>query len=268
MSENYREFDIAEIAKKMNTNTINLNDYEIIGSSGELARVVLSYSGNMKGENLIHAVAKMFDGLAMPIRKSFKQLASNSVIGFIAANREAKPYDEKTDSGQYRAIASNLLMDKDDKSTWELKEGAAGKYLCRHGMEDLSELAHDTVNSLPGVPKLHQVASAAVATREFVAFVNPEDNDMDYGYVVAKADDSAKLTVVSSQSKELVTIDDKLVVHAVNLMGSDNQETGYPELAANINDQDAVAEYYKKLFSYAPDYAQKLIDLVGDEAVA
>jgi hypothetical protein len=265
----YREFNIEEIAKKMNTSTINLNDYEMIGTSGDLARVILSYSGNMKGENLIAAVAKMFDGLATPIRNSFKQLAGHSVIGFVAANRQAKPYDEKADSGQYRAIASNILMDKDDKTTWELKEGAAGKYLCRHGMEDLSELAHSVVNALSGVPRMHSIQSASVATREFVAFVNPEDNDMDYGYVLASNTDDGKLTVISAQSKSSVEINGNLVVAAVNLMGSDLKETGYPEMAANIEgDKSAQIEYYKKWFSFAPDYVQKLIDMIGDESVA
>jgi hypothetical protein len=265
MSNSYREFDTGKVLDQLTINTVNLNDFEMCGDG--LARVVLSFTGDLRGDDFRYGVSKLFGEQACAVKDSFRQLTANSVVGYVSANRQVREYDAPKDSGRYRALASNILMDRDDQTTWKLTETESGsKYLCRHGIEDLSELAQEVATRRTGVPRISAIASAEVATKEFVAFVNSE-REMDYGYAVGESD--GKLCILSAATQEEVLVDPKVIVAALNLMGSDDKEMGR-EMAMDQYSQDksGMISYYKQAYNYAPDYVQKIIEMINQHAFA
>lgn len=260
-SQNYREFNLDRAVARVRLNTVNLHDYRMVND--EVARVVVSYTGNPTPAELFHSMSGMFKGLASPVRNSFRKLTESSAVGFVCSNREVRQYDA-ADSTKYRVLASNMLMDNDDESLWSLHEGASGAYLTRKGNEDLSELVHASMHRRSGTPMLSSVLSAVVADREFVAFVNPVTASMDYGYVVDRGDES--LAVLSVESKEVAKVDPQLVVHSAALMGSDEEVYGHRLVAAA--DKQSMVDYYTKAYGHAPEYLAKLIDLINQHAFA
>lgn len=263
-NQDYREFNAdALVAKLGKFQTVNVNDVEM--ASDGLARVIVSYTGDLKGEDFRLALSKKFSGLGMPIRHSFKQLTANSVVGWVSANREVREYDEPQEKGKYRLIASNILMDRDDQTTWELKETeSGGKYLSRQGIEDLSELAGSLVIHKTGVPRIAAMASIETAETEFVAFVNQEEGEVDYGYVIGKTEKGNKI-VLSAITDTEVEVEAKYVVTAIDMEKADQKVWG-KELAAS--DKNAMVEYYKQAYGYAPEYVQEIIQMINQHSYA
>jgi hypothetical protein len=265
MSRVYREFDPNDVLDKLRTKTVALTDYQMVRDN--LARVVIAKTGDWTKDEFLQQVTSMFNSLAIPVRDSFKELAgSNTVVGFVYSTPDIRTF-ETEDEGKYRALASNILMDTEDRTTWELKEGASGKYLCRHGMEDLSELAQGICTRRGNSPRLSSIAiSAGVAPQEFVAWVDSDEGEVSYGYAVERDEDSGKLSVLSSTTNEVKEISEDLVVHAVHLNGED-QKMANMTLAAN-SDKGNMTEYYKKLFSYAPEYVAEIIKMINQHSFA
>jgi hypothetical protein len=257
----YREFDVSSAFAKVNLNTVGLHDFKMIND--EMARVVVTHTGDHTKDTFRTAIAHLFQGVASPLANSFKQLTPNSSIGFITANKEVRTYDN-ADSIKYRVVASNILMDSEDESLWEMKEGASGKFLARRGHEDLSELATSCISRRVGTPLLASVSVATVAPREFMAFANTQELDMDYGYVVGA--DTENYKVLSQLNGTVVDVPAECVVHATSLMGSDEEAFGQKVTAGM--DKEAMIEYYKKAYSYSQDYIEKIIEVINSHSFA
>lgn len=253
----YREFDSTAITSKLNRSTASLTDYEMINE--KTAKVVIATTGQFSKDSFLQTVATMFDGLATPVRNSFKKITDHAVVGFVTSVREIRDYNESNDTLRYRAIASNILMDKDDESTWELREGASGKYLARQGVEDLSELANRAYTRKVGVPSLASIAVASVTPQEFVAYVDSTEGDMDYGFVVSRSDN--ELQVMASSSEELTTISYDQVVHAAHL-DADELPTVKGKVLAAADDKAAMIDYYKQVYAFDPSYVQLIIEQI------
>jgi hypothetical protein len=231
-----------------------------------LAKVVLSYTGDWKKDEFLARVTAMFEHHAVPVRDSFKQLeGTRVVVGFVHATPDVRPADEE--GKKYRVIATNVLMDTADSSTWEIKEGASGKYLVRNGMEDLSELAKGLSAHRADLPRVRNIAvSAGVAPQEFVAYVDGDEGEMAYGFAVARDNESNKIAVICSATNEVKEISEKLVVHATHLEGEEHKMANM-ELAAN-SDKGTMEAYYRKLYGYAPEYVNEIIKMINEHAFA
>ena len=263
----YREFDLDSVLSKVRRNTVNLHDFEMYDD--RISRVVLSFTGKPSPMELCAQIASLYDHKATPIRNSFRKLTDYSVVGYVASRPDNREYDEARDRSKYRSIttASNMLMDKSDESTWELKESTSGtKYLCRTSLEDMAELSSAKQSRRGGIPVLANVATPEIASREFIAFVNAGDLDMDYGFVVGSTEKGDKV-VLSALTLEEISVPSDLVVHAVNLMGSDEKAWNMT-FAGDIGNKSELVEYYRKAYGYAPDYVQDVIDTINDQAAA
>jgi hypothetical protein len=258
----YREFDPNDILDKLRTKTVALNDYEMINDN--LARIVVSYTGDWPKEEFLQQITAMFDSHAVPVRDSFKKLTDNAVVGFVFATPDVRPFEDD-EVKKYRVVAGNILMDQEDSTTWELKQGASGKYLCRHGSEDLSVLAQGMARKLPTRPRMGNIAlTAGVAVKEFIAYVDPDEGEVQYGYAVERDNDT--IAVLSATTQQTVEISEKLVVHATHLMGQDEKMNNM-ELAGN-SDKTSMEQYYRKLYSYAPEYVSEIIKMINEHAFA
>lgn len=255
----------------INTNTVSITDYKIVAA--KLARVIVAFTGDHTRDTIAEAIADQTKHMAAVVESSFRIIKDNVAVGFLRANTEVRVVnDVKELRASYKTMvkttASNILMDNKDRTLWELKEGAGGKFLARHGNEDLSELIGAAVNHRNGVPKLHQLAMASVAKREFVAFASAS-GDMDYGFCVASSEAKQALKVVSATTGTAVVIPNDAVVSVIPVGGAKIPLSAHKRiLEAGISREDAKqeVEYYTRLYSYAPDYLAEVIRQVEGTA--
>lgn len=254
-------------AKGVSTATVAITDFEMI--SAKVAKVMLAYTGQMDADTLKDLVSAKLKHMAAPIEKSFRSLGNNRAVGFVRANRAIRAgLDDTEISANYTVVAkSNILMDNKDSTLWRVKDGAAGKYLAREGNEDLSELIKASVHHRSDVAKLSQVQMATASTHELVAFANVS-GDIDYGFCVGTK--AGALRVVSSLAHAAVDIPESAVVsaHALDLRGTEISKKLATAGMSRENMQVSI-DYYKSLFSYAPEYlAQVIKQIEGTYAVA
>lgn len=264
---NFRNLDLDAVAAKINTFTMNVNDYEMVTPT--LARVMLTYTGEvpMQHEEIRAQVAKLFDGLASPVAESFRKVTHGVIAGFVKTAREVREFDANlVTAGKMKEMASNLLMDKTDESLWEKKSGASGDYIVRQGNDDLSKLVHLAHHRQMGQPTFAHLASMPAEQKEFAAFVSSDSEEVEHGYVVASA--NGKMTVVPYGSDEPVEVQVAQLVEVINLDGEDSKKLGTQMAAEVASDKSAMVEYYRKAYSYAPDYVQMIIDMINQHAFA
>src|SRR5271167_4097532 len=169
----------------ISTQTVAITDFKM--KSETLAKVLVSFTGNQTKEELRASLLQKFDGLAAPVEDSFRIVKAGVAVGFIRANKEIRVVSDKELRASYKVMSSNIMMDDADKSLWEIREGKAGKFLARHGHEDLSELVNASVHRRSDIPALRSLQIAKAASGEFVSFVS-KSGDMDHGFVVASND--------------------------------------------------------------------------------
>ncbi len=253
--------------KTLNTVTASITDYQMISKG--LARVIVAFTGKPTKEELTEMLASQFKYAAAPVTNSFRMLKDKVAIGYIKANNELRPVEDKEIRASYKVIAKNILMSNEDRTLWEVKTGASGMFLARQGQEDLSELVNASVNRRPDVPKLRQVVSANVAApREFVAYATAE-GDMDYGFCVKASKDGSKLKIVSRTSGKAEVIEATQVASVLPKSAlSIPKEAHQRILASGISreDKDQQIEYYTRLYSYAPSYLADVIEQVENTA--
>lgn len=273
----FRHLDMDSILARVNSFSTNLQDFEMV--SPTLAKVLITYSGTAPIKEEVRAsIAKLFGQQAAPVENSFRSLertgGSKTLAGFIRYQSDVKEYDETASAidGRYKQMASNLLMDNEDKSMWEVKAGNTGKYLVRHGEDDLSELVHLAACKKSGQPTLSQIASVPAEPKEFAAYVDIGQEEVMHGYVVAKTRDGLKMSILpfegNGETQEIATAQ---LVEVAALDGEDEQAAGVkmPVTAAGVIDREAQIQYYRKLYgSYAPQYVQALIDMIDQHSFA
>jgi hypothetical protein len=267
--QEFRYFDLDKVASQLSRYTVSVHDYKMI--SPTVARVILSYTGSAPTQDEVRQqIASIFQGSAAPIAGSFRELTRagdvKSVIGFVKASREVKPFEEAAANGKdYKVMASNLLMQTADGSMWEIKSGAMGKYLAKQSNDDLRQLIHLAQNTCAGIPKFNQIASlASVAEpKEFAAFVDLNAEEVLHGFVVASTED--KVTVIAKETGEAVEVAADQLVHIQEVSAN---ELGDKQMAADMSDPNAVIEYWRSVYRYSPEYIQKIIDMVGMHSYA
>lgn len=233
--------------------------------SKTLARVTLAFNTmDATRKECEQAVAALFDGLAAPVEGSFRPIRSGGLpayVGFIRANREVKNLTDEIQAS-LKVVSSNLLLDKADDSLWEIKQGPSGdRYLCKQGNEDLAELVAASVSTQFGVPNLNRVMASLPSPMEYAAFVNPESEEVQFGYVIAS--EGGKVQIAKRVNGEVneVEVDATLLVEVASFKNAEiHKEVAAPSAQG---DKAAMKDYYKRLYSYNPEYyaqVEKMID--------
>jgi hypothetical protein len=250
--------------------TVNLHDFKFI--SPTIARVILTHTGSVPDADTVRAeIASLFQNAASPVVASFRNLTENgnirSIVGFVRSNRPVKDFDESAENAsRYKVMSSNLLMDKSDQTMWEIKSGAHGKYLARKDVEDLSELVHMAQATVMGMPKFNQLAALGGSPREFVAYMDLNTEEVGYGYVVAQVGE--KHTVVAHDRDEQVEVMASQMIDVRDLEGEDEQVAGMAMAQEVAADKASMIQYYRKAYSYSPEYIQKIIDMINQHSFA
>lgn len=262
-------FDINRIAAKMSSVRFSVNDYQVV--SPTMAKVVINMSGVPEGPLEIRAaIAKLFKSHASAVEGSFRwatrQGDIKSAVGFVHTHRDVREYDEKAEAAKYRVMSSNLLMDNEDRSLWEVRDGSTAKYLCRQGNEDLTSLVHMATAYKSSLPSLVQLASGQPATKDFVAFVDTDTEEVRYGFAVTSAADG-KVSVVATDDESVVEVSEASIIDVFELDKGDQQRLSATAAADGLS-REAMVEYYKKAYSYSPEYIQEIIKMIDQHAFA
>ncbi len=265
-------FDLDRISSKLTAFRISVNDYKVVTPT--LARVVLNMNGVPEDDLQVRAsIANLFKNQASAVEGSFRWANRNgdvkSVVGYVKANNDVREFDPKADGNKYRAMASNLLMDQEDKTLWEIRSGSGdSKYLARQGNEDLSALVHLATNFRSVSPRLCQIASGAPVQKDFVAFVDRKTEEVRYGFAVtsATADTKGMLTVVATDDEEAVDVPEEDVLDVYELDAEDMAKVS--TAAAPGLSKEAMIAYYKKAYSYSPEYIQLIINTINQHSFA
>jgi hypothetical protein len=253
---------------KISSSTVAITDFKM--QTPAIAKVMISFTGRQTKETIRAALLDKLDRQAAPIDNSFRIVKANSLggvaVGFLRAQREVRVVDnDKQLRASYRALGSNIMMDQNDKSLWEVKDGAGGKYLARHGNEDLSELIQASVHRRGDIPGIRALAMAKAARHELVAFVSPS-GDMDYGFAIGTRDDAVR--VVSHTTQTAQAVDYNMVTFMAQVPVPKSVNRRILEAGISREDKNQQIEYYRQLFSYAPEYLAEVIEMVNNDTVA
>lgn len=264
-------FDLDRISSKLTAFRLSVNDYKMVTPT--LARVVLNMNGTPEDSLQMRvAIAKLFGNQASAVEGSFRWASRNgdvkAVVGYVKSNNDVREFDPKADGAKYRAMASNLLMDNEDKTLWEVRSGSGdNKYLARQGNEDLSALVHLATSFRSVSPRLSQTASGVPAPKDFVAFVDRTTEEVRYGFAVSTATVESKgtLTVVATNDENAVDIPEADVIDVYEPDAEDNAQVA---TAATGLSKEAMIAYYKKAYSYSPEYINLIIDTINQHSFA
>ena len=252
--------------KGLSPDSVSITDYKLVAD--KVARVVIATSGSMNAERIASAIGEKLGHHASVIENSFRALRANVMVGFVRACPEVRVVETHELRANYRVFASNIMMDNNDRSLWQVKKGAAGTFLARHGQEDLSALVQAAAVHRPDVPRLSQLAVNAAAPREFVAFASAS-GDMDYGFCVGYSHDQQKLRIVSVASKTPVVVPAACVASILPVGAARiRRETHNKIVQAGISRDSAKneVEYYKKLYFYDKPYLDEVIEQINGTA--
>jgi len=244
-------------------NTIAITDYEL--QSPTLARVIVSYTGHMTREQIRANLLEQFDNQAAPVENSFHIIKSHNnggaAVGFVRANKEVRVVDDKEIRAGYRMMASNIMMDNADRSLWEVREGRGGKFLARHGQEDLSELVEAKLQRRQDIPALRHIAMASAVKGEFASYVS-KTGDVDHGFVLAANAEKIQVLSSTTQVPEIVVMAKVTRLDRVPVPKEFHKQM----LKANISPEDKAQakEYWTKLYSYDPDFLADVKKQVED----
>lgn len=251
--------------------SVSVNDYMLIND--KLARVIVTCSGNdFTKEILYQKLSEQFAGQAAPVRGSFRWLDQGShAIGYITLNKETREVTTRAELSKYRELSNSLYLDETDKSMWQLREGAGGKYLCREGGHDnLAELIEASrIPPRGSTPRMSRVIMEAAKMHEVIAFVDSSgfSAETDYGFCVGTDKKTGDYVVVSSTTRQLVNVPANCVVSAVYTEGSQFDATQKVRLEVKAaGDTTQSIEYYRKLYVYAPDYLRMVIEQIEQTA--
>lgn len=278
----------------MNTIFAQVHEYETI--SPKLARITASLTRDHLSQQAVYAALQDNLGAGItPVKDSFRWIdeAHTAVVGYVYAANQVKYLPKGEQPTGFREVASNIFMDETDKSMWDMKQGAGGKYLAKQGSENLSAMLETARMSPRGSqPRMAHVLRATVAEKELCAYVSEgrRTADMDYGVVLGKAENGA-LMVLSHMTSQPVTVAPELIVASYTidakgvpplpkakvdaLLQQKRIQASLSKSAVDrVNAADVYSphltpqEYWTLQYSYAPEYLAKVLQQVNEMAAA
>jgi hypothetical protein len=259
-----REFDVSKIR---NIRGASLTEFRMY--SPTVAKVIATFVGDLQADEAAERIQACLNGQAAVIRSSFRWLQKpNSAIGFVTSVPAVRAYDENVVKARYTPITANIFMDEQDKSIWEVKPGSGGQYLSRKSEDNLADLIEASRHSPRGsTPRMASVMSATARNHQFLAFVEPESQSVDYGFCVATEASGYKVLSHTTTSVLDVPRDGIVGVYDLAIPEQILSSINPKAVKAATMDTQTSIEYYKKAYSYAPDYIESIIRQVEQQAM-
>lgn len=261
---------------------VAVTDVTPLANSG-FARVTASvtHTGDSREnpQQVIEALSAAIGSKMRPIAESFMCVASNkigvTITGILSANPETVAYEEGM--AGYKAVAGNMFMDEEE-DLWALRTTEAGSLLVKSRSKGDADVIADLMQSLSSsavgtmgfearayVEREHK-ARASIAGGDFITFVNPRTEQVEFGAAVASVanedgTDSGTLCVVAcSEDSEPVSIDRGLILAKFddveyNDDGLVNEQT----VEAAAHSLEEIAAYYKQVFQRDLSYFEEFM---------
>ena len=268
--------------------TATIHDFQRINKS--LYRVIATLStSDLTEDQLRVAIAGAVGNNFGIVESSFRPVVGAkipAVVGFVAANRTSMDYETASTKG-FREVAKNIFMSPEDESLWSLNIVGATKTLVRNLPDDLDQVMASARLRAYNVPKLAQLEIASLApSMEYAAFVDGNTQKVRYGFVLAVADevnpngdesfnvegddeeegqDPDEMVAVQCAAGDIARISIRQIVESA-YVGKEFAEIAKEEgwdLPSNVSQ----TEYYRKLYSYAPDYTKMIQEQIEGHAV-
>jgi hypothetical protein len=250
--------------------TITITDHKLVTPT--LARVIVAWTGEMSTETMAGMLTEQMKYLATPVENSFRSLTKDTAVGFVRANREIRELNEAKDPKtgqvmarvQYKVMSNNILMDNKDRTLWEVKDGPGGKYLARHGNENLAELIEATTNfQRTDVPKLSRITIAKAGRGEFAAYCGLDGN-MDYGFVTRTS--NTKCEIMSMATQRPVVVPNQLIASLTPVSIDKEIHKAVMARVQTSGEVAQAAEYWRTLYSYDKPYADAFVKYTNESA--
>lgn len=251
-------------------NPVNVSEFQMVSS--RVAKVILNCAadiGTDLGSLITDAVHDKFQGRASVIANSFSWLRTgSSMFGYIASTRVTREADPEYVRSNYRVLASNIYMDKNDQTLWEMKKGVGGSYLARQDHDDLSSLIESArVSPRGSTPRMSSVITASAAPKEFVAFVHDSGYSMpavEYGFCLTSK--GLPLRVLSFTTKSVVEVQESSVVSTHEITSSELQSAMLTSKKITAADTSTLSmeDYYRRAYGYAPEYVEMIIKQIQE----
>ena len=295
----------------------------VVGSqmiNDNLARVLVSTTPSRDTRLTLDAITAAFGNKARAVPESFRfvegpsSLAKHYYLGYVTANSEVRDFEEddvveeseledmeedEAVEARYVEVASNVVMDSEDQSIWDVKEVAGRKVLCRQSSEDLSTLtALASVRDVQA-PRMTTFATTFSRPGEFAAYVD-RNGIVKYGIILATSDGSDVDMEVEAEGEEELelenvvesgddefeidpqlsqildtdtnmvdTVESAAIFEIASLDGFEEYEDivtaadaanhKVPPAGAPLTD---MTDYYKGLYGWAPEFWGKLSGII------
>lgn len=239
---------------------------EVLPVSPKLGRAMVTLAGKVSSRvEALRAVSQAIAGVAAPIENSFMDMEIPNALtpvymGWIRRNPEIKVINNKAEMAHFKVMASNLLMNPEDESLWELRASDKNKFLVRRDNEDLSELMEQASASRSLPKMLDRITAAAVQPLEFASFIDDERGSVRFGPIISVLGDNVRILPIDTRQDEVISAD--LIVASMDA-NTDMKTLGIKAPNAETPADDMVA-YYQKVFGYAPQFMNELRDIILD----
>lgn len=263
---NFNKDRLRQLAASVSHVVASIHEYQTL--SNQVAKVIVTLSTDKCTQKEVasaisRALGNGQDVGFAPVLGSFREIPgalSIALAGFVTRHAEVIT-DKDERFKRMRTVTAGIMLDSDDDSMWNIKQGAEGStYLIRAGEEDLSKLLIQASVRDVSAPRMAEIASACASTAgEFVSFVDSSAGELRHGFVLAS--DGDQVQIVTAEEEQPVTASEASIVEAVNLNGEDIEVTAALGLDRGNFDsasKASMSEYYKALYSYAPGYVEEI----------
>lgn len=232
-------------------------------------------------DNVAAAISESTNREFMSVSGSITLLESTNTETFLrcimAQTKDIKPASEAT---TMTALSANMYMDASEQ-LWSLKANAGNDILVRssdlNNSEELLEMIascssvrgfQDGLRSkYPAIYKKHEAHMAELATAsggDMVSFVS--ESATHVGFIAAQVQDVDKFSylVVDNAGEQHSISCDQIVA----LMDGSNL-TEFPDVGVSMSssiDVNKLVDYYKRVFSYNPEYYDRIENIIRQHA--
>jgi len=265
---------IEAMASAMDNNvSVKINEFQTCGSKGKV-RVSVVASSDLVKSDILQAINHQFNGKLRAVARSFRVVASQNpdrnnvqvqLEGYVVPNVEVVTASSEQGK-KMKCVASNMFLDPAD-CIWT----KTGDFLYKKSevetSEELNKFLTECSSSNVRMRKTQGFETVVASAGDFISYMSK--GEMCYGFVVATDEDNSKLMVLAEGEEDPEVIDTFDVQESTPI--DDEQvrfpeEEEYVETSASSVDVNAIVSYYKRWFTYNPQYAEMLISRLKGHA--
>jgi hypothetical protein len=264
---------IQELAANMDRLTVGIESFKTHGDKSKVRVSVIATSDSNKSD-ILKSINSQFGGRLRAVARSFRIVESSNadrnnvtfkLQGYVVPNVEIVAASSEQGK-KMKCVASNMFMDQSD-CIWSKTGDFLYKKSDVETAEELNQFLTECSSTTTRVRKGLDFETVVASAGDFVRYLSK--GEMCCGIVVAADETNHKLMVLAEGEEDPEVIDtfdvqDSLPVDDEKVRFP--EETDMVETSASAVDINAIVSYYKRWFTYNPNYAQMLIDRLNQHA--